>query len=506
MSGTSTAASAAASAPDYSRAMSTTKDPHLTSPFPELESDHEGDRDRSKITATVSAEALTNAIADAITTSTDSQPTVASTQTEVQAVSSVPSTNGVQEDNSVLASLHRTAHDQAMEIINSYQSNARRRRSSVEAVAAASSVLASFASSAKSHMGGDVAAAAAAVAAAVNSPPAISQINTYSGHATQRSAAAALLAASSLQPVMLPTIPSGSTSLQGTPGPVDRLTMSSAIVADATTVPAADSAMASFDVSAFGALPAHVFTSSAADQMGAGLPAVTQADAAAFSLQQQQQQQGVPTTRSSADSITPTKQPGRRRKAAAGVLAATAAVASTADGDDSVSDEQDENDFNTTSNGMPLTPDAPGSGRPGSLRHLTPDERRARRLQRNRLAAKECRQKKKAYINNLEAQVDDLREENAQLRKEIEELNAKLTLGGMRSNSATGTPTLHTKSLPLPDHAHGGGSEHSSRVASEASLAEPAAYAAAPVGGSPGSKRPRISARPADGRSIDPTT
>ncbi|KAJ1838044.1 hypothetical protein LPJ73_007201, partial [Coemansia sp. RSA 2703] len=91
-------------------------------------------------------------------------------------------------------------------------------------------------------------------------------------------------------------------------------------------------------------------------------------------------------------------------------------------------------------NGMPLTPDAPGSGRPGSLRHLTADERRARRLQRNRLAAKECRQKKKAYIGNLEAQVCDLQEENAMLRKELEELNAKLTLSAMRASASS--PTL----------------------------------------------------------------
>ncbi|KAJ2368926.1 hypothetical protein IW150_005285 [Coemansia sp. RSA 2607] len=101
--------------------------------------------------------------------------------------------------------------------------------------------------------------------------------------------------------------------------------------------------------------------------------------------------------------------------------------------DESLSDDQ-------LANGMPLTPDAPGSGRPGSLRHLTADERRARRLQRNRLAAKECRQKKKAYIGNLEAQVCDLQEENAMLRKELEELNAKLTLSAMRASASS--PTL----------------------------------------------------------------
>ncbi|KAG0237121.1 hypothetical protein BGW42_001697 [Actinomortierella wolfii] len=65
-------------------------------------------------------------------------------------------------------------------------------------------------------------------------------------------------------------------------------------------------------------------------------------------------------------------------------------------------------------------------------KNMTNEERRQRRLLRNRMAAKECRKKKKAYVQELEDTVQRLKEENVRLHKEVEELNAKLTLGAMR--------------------------------------------------------------------------
>jgi hypothetical protein len=62
---------------------------------------------------------------------------------------------------------------------------------------------------------------------------------------------------------------------------------------------------------------------------------------------------------------------------------------------------------------------------------MTPEERRRRRLERNRLAARECRQKKKVYVQELEERMERMESENRRLHKEIEELNAKLTLGSM---------------------------------------------------------------------------
>ncbi|KAK9723015.1 hypothetical protein K7432_002265 [Basidiobolus ranarum] len=64
--------------------------------------------------------------------------------------------------------------------------------------------------------------------------------------------------------------------------------------------------------------------------------------------------------------------------------------------------------------------------RSGVLKSLTSDERKQRRLLRNRLAAKECRKKKKAYVIELEDKVQQLEGENSQLKSEIQQLNTKL--------------------------------------------------------------------------------
>ncbi|KAJ1898657.1 hypothetical protein LPJ66_002614 [Kickxella alabastrina] len=311
----------------YSGQLSTsTIDPHLISPFPELPTEH----DHSLMSATSAVtSALTAATAAAISSA------LASAQLGNQTMNA--SALAGDQHQGVLDSLQRKAHEQVMEIMTSYQqTHAHRRRSSVEAAAAASSVLASIASSTKPYPGD-------------------------SGSPQHSAAAAALLAASGMHGVVLPTIPSESVSLRGTPGPME------------------------------------VFDSQLSSMQN---------------LQVRPPPLNIPTRDDDDD-------------------------------DDSLSDGSGRG----TSNGMPMTPDAPGSGRPGSLRHLTPDERRARRLQRNRLAAKECRQKKKAYINNLEAQVSDLQAENTQLRKELEEANAKLTLSVMHAASSVTTPTLDAKNI-----------------------------------------------------------
>ncbi|KAF9982288.1 hypothetical protein BGZ65_003030 [Modicella reniformis] len=99
-----------------------------------------------------------------------------------------------------------------------------------------------------------------------------------------------------------------------------------------------------------------------------------------------------------------------------GILASIPAA--TADNDDNESSSNDDEPHM--------------SGKRSSNRNATNEERRQRRLLRNRVAAKECRKKKKAYIQELQDTCTRLQEENARLYKEIEELNAKLTLGAMR--------------------------------------------------------------------------
>lgn len=92
---------------------------------------------------------------------------------------------------------------------------------------------------------------------------------------------------------------------------------------------------------------------------------------------------------------------------------------------------------NAAANAQAQTPtpqpqDNSGNKRAVSTRNLTNDERRQRRLLRNRVAAKECRRKKKAYVADLEEKVTRLEDENSRLNKEIDELNTKLSLNVMK--------------------------------------------------------------------------
>ncbi|GAN02549.1 hypothetical protein MAM1_0024c01993 [Mucor ambiguus] len=59
-------------------------------------------------------------------------------------------------------------------------------------------------------------------------------------------------------------------------------------------------------------------------------------------------------------------------------------------------------------------------------KNLTADERRQRRLWRNRVAAKECRKKKKQYVHELEETIMRLESENSALRKQVEDIKIKV--------------------------------------------------------------------------------
>ncbi|KAJ2843979.1 hypothetical protein IWW36_005358 [Coemansia brasiliensis] len=399
------AAVAAATAPGLGQAINAAvaQEP-LTAPFPKLQPETSANEDQAAAVAAVSA-AMTGVAAGQMTAATAAAISTAMAGAQLQ-----NGTTATVGGDAVLASLNHSAHDQMLEIMTTYHSaNAHRRRSSVEAAAAASSVLASIANSTKQpYMGSDMATAAAIAAAA--SPTSIAYSTGQSMQQQQTAAAAALLAASTMNPVMLPTIPSGTASLRNTPPPQ----------ASAGDHPDVSTSLAGFSAAAFSTLTSQGFAVPEAITAGA----VTTAIDMPLSL----------TSMPAVDAMdkTPAKSSNRRRSKAKSKASR---------------DSSDENeDVQVDEDGMPLTPDAPGSGRPGSLRNLTAEERRARRLQRNRLAAKECRQKKKAYIQNLEDQVSALQDENAQLRKEVEELNAKLTLGGMRNtSSAASTPVLESK-------------------------------------------------------------
>ncbi|KAL0095202.1 hypothetical protein J3Q64DRAFT_1608045, partial [Phycomyces blakesleeanus] len=93
------------------------------------------------------------------------------------------------------------------------------------------------------------------------------------------------------------------------------------------------------------------------------------------------------------------------------------------------------NHSQSNNDGMSSDDGQPGKRGP-SVRNMSNDERRQRRLLRNRVAAKECRKKKKQYIHEMEEKIQRLEDENARLHKEVEELNAKLTLGAMQGSES----------------------------------------------------------------------
>ncbi|CAG8726791.1 406_t:CDS:2 [Acaulospora morrowiae] len=55
-------------------------------------------------------------------------------------------------------------------------------------------------------------------------------------------------------------------------------------------------------------------------------------------------------------------------------------------------------------------------------------EKQALKLERNRIAAKECRERRKEYITRLEGRVERIEEENEVLKKKIQEAKVKLEL------------------------------------------------------------------------------
>ncbi|KAI7866431.1 hypothetical protein BDF14DRAFT_1706551, partial [Spinellus fusiger] len=70
----------------------------------------------------------------------------------------------------------------------------------------------------------------------------------------------------------------------------------------------------------------------------------------------------------------------------------------------------------------------------GNVRTMSNDERRQRRLLRNRVAAKECRKKKKQYIQEMEDKIRRLEEENMRLHKQVAEIHTKLMMDSFQTN------------------------------------------------------------------------
>ncbi|KAK9766883.1 hypothetical protein K7432_003706 [Basidiobolus ranarum] len=131
-------------------------------------------------------------------------------------------------------------------------------------------------------------------------------------------------------------------------------------------------------------------------------------------------------------------------QAAEQLVAAASLVASLSSHSDSPNDSHHENSNLDTrsvspSTSLPSSPPDSGNRGPystqGSMKGLTDEERRQRRLIRNREAAKECRKKKKLYVSELEEKVQKLEDDNDRLHREVQELQAKLTLSTMHTSA-----------------------------------------------------------------------
>ncbi|CAG8679652.1 22533_t:CDS:1 [Cetraspora pellucida] len=80
----------------------------------------------------------------------------------------------------------------------------------------------------------------------------------------------------------------------------------------------------------------------------------------------------------------------------------------------------------TNSHNLP-TLHYPITNQPIKTQAVSEEERHRRRLERNRIAARQCRERKKAYVTNLETRVTRLEEENSRLRQQLGNLQTKLS-------------------------------------------------------------------------------
>ncbi|KAI9091159.1 hypothetical protein DFS34DRAFT_636066 [Phlyctochytrium arcticum] len=93
----------------------------------------------------------------------------------------------------------------------------------------------------------------------------------------------------------------------------------------------------------------------------------------------------------------------------------------------------------------PPTPPSSGNVTPRRIRNSDSGEQRQRRLMKNRLAAKECRAKRKNFVSDLTTRLNDMEGENAALRAENVELRRLLEAHGIETPSFVPQPSLkHT--------------------------------------------------------------
>ncbi|KAI7882680.1 hypothetical protein K492DRAFT_57953 [Lichtheimia hyalospora FSU 10163] len=91
-----------------------------------------------------------------------------------------------------------------------------------------------------------------------------------------------------------------------------------------------------------------------------------------------------------------------------------------------------------------------------SAKHIEDDEKRKNFLERNRIAALKCRQRKKQWLNNLQSKVELLTNENEQLQTQVDSMREEIV--------NLKTLLLAHKDCPLAQQTKMMGNHHHSRV------------------------------------------
>lgn len=99
-----------------------------------------------------------------------------------------------------------------------------------------------------------------------------------------------------------------------------------------------------------------------------------------------------------------------------------------------------------------------------SAKHIEDDEKRKNFLERNRIAALKCRQRKKQWLNNLQSKVELLTTENEQLQTQVESMREEIVNLKTLLLAHKDCPLAQTKMMGNNHHPHATGPPPSSGV------------------------------------------
>ncbi|KIO33980.1 hypothetical protein M407DRAFT_17240 [Tulasnella calospora MUT 4182] len=198
----------------------------------------------------------------------------------------------------------------------------------------------------------------------------------------------------------------------------------------------------------------------------------------------------------------PTRQSSRRKKTAEVSVSFDQLEMDSPEQDDMSVDEDDIE--NMLTEGMAPTALGGGPGRAGSKKFETEEEKRRNFLERNRQAALKCRQRKKAWLTQLQQQVEYLKTENERLQGTIVSMRDEVTrlsavVVAHRACGLGGVVVPGYAAASIDPHHGGHHGPHSDRTASPSSPVVGVAPVSVPVSVPPPSQQSAASAQASQG-------